>query len=136
MKEHTGGPFIYSALGGITCAICAPAYMPAEEIEAFAYLRLGATNDGNRWRVFDKSKLDFLQPSLATPNPCNTTPDRLHWFLIDSEMAKKWATAEALSQRPDPHSLAMPPPAKLLRYLRREESESVDASSKRASPDS
>ena len=45
MNEHTGGPFIYSALGGITCAICAPAYTAAEEIELFAYLRLGATKD-------------------------------------------------------------------------------------------
>ena len=40
MNEHTGGPFIYSALGGITCAICASAFMAAEEIELFAYLRL------------------------------------------------------------------------------------------------
>jgi hypothetical protein len=96
MNEHTGGPFIYSALGGITCAICAPAYMAAEEIELFAYLRLRATKDRNRWRVFDKSKLEFLQPTLATPHPCDTTPDRLHWFLIDARMAMRWATAEAL----------------------------------------
>ena len=68
MNEHTGGPFIYSALGGITCAVCAPAFMAAEEIELFAYLRLGATKDGNKWRVFDKSKLEFLQPTLATPH--------------------------------------------------------------------
>jgi hypothetical protein len=52
MNEHTGGPFIYSALGDITCAICAPAFMAVEEIELFAYLRLGATKDGNKWRVF------------------------------------------------------------------------------------
>jgi hypothetical protein len=73
------------------CAICAPAYMAAEKIE-----QLGATKDGNRWRVFDKSKLEFLQPTLATPHSCDTTPDRLHWFLIDARMAMLWATAEAL----------------------------------------
>ena len=47
--------------------------MAAEEIELFAHLRLGATKDGNKWRVFDKSKLEFLQPTLATPHLCTCT---------------------------------------------------------------
>jgi hypothetical protein len=81
--------------GSVTCSICAPDYVSAEDIEAFAYLQLGATEDGNRWRVFDKSKLEFLQPTLATPHLCNHAPNRLHWFLIDSKMAERWATAEA-----------------------------------------
>jgi hypothetical protein len=34
MNEHNGGPFIYSALGGITCAICAPAFMAADLLSA------------------------------------------------------------------------------------------------------
>ena len=96
MSEYLGGPFVYSTGGGLTCSICAPDGVSAEDIEAFAYLQLGATKDGNRWRVFDKSKLEFLQPTLATPHPCDTTPDRLHWFLIDARMAMRWATAEAL----------------------------------------
>jgi hypothetical protein len=82
--------------GGITCSICAPSYISAEEIETFAYLRLDATKDGARWRVFDKSKLDFLQLTLAAPHSCDTTPDRLHWFLMDSNIARRWAIAEAL----------------------------------------
>jgi hypothetical protein len=46
--------------------------LSAEDIEAFAYRQLGATEDGNRWRVFDKSKLEFLQPTSAAPTqqPC------------------------------------------------------------------
>ena len=95
MSEYLGGPFIYSTGGSLTCSICAPDYISAEDIEAFAYLQLGATEDGNRWRVFDKSKLEFLQPTLATPHLCNHAPNRLHWFLIDSKMAEQWATAEA-----------------------------------------
>jgi hypothetical protein len=91
MNEHSGGPFIYSALGGITLRDLRARLYGAEKIE-----QLGATKDGNRWRVFDKSKLEFLQPTLATPHSCDTTPDRLHWFLIDARMAMLWATAEAL----------------------------------------
>ena len=94
MNEHTGGPFIYSALGGITCAICAPAFMAAEEIELFAYLRLGATKDCNRWRLFER--IGIFATDLSHAHPCDTTPDRLHWFLIDARMAMRWATAEAL----------------------------------------
>ena len=67
MNEHTGGPFIYSALGGITCAICAPAFMAAEEIELFAYLRLGATKDGNRWRLFEQIGIFATDLSHAPP---------------------------------------------------------------------
>ena len=67
MGEYLGGPFVYSTGGGLTCSICAPDNVSAEDIEAFAYRQLGATEDGNRWRVFDKSKLEFLQPTSATP---------------------------------------------------------------------
>ena len=95
MSEYLGGPFVYSTGGGLTCSICAPDYASAEDIEAFAYRQLGATEDGNRWRVFDKSKLEFLQPTAATPQLCNHAPSRLHWFLIDATMAEQWATAEA-----------------------------------------
>jgi len=95
MSEYLGGPFVYSTGGGLTCSICAPDYASAEDIEAFAYRQLGATEDGNRWRVFDKSKLEFLQPTAATPQLCNHAPSRLHWFLIDATMAERWATAEA-----------------------------------------
>ena len=95
MSEYFGGPFIYSTGGSLTCSICAPDYVSAEDIEAFAYLQLGATEDGNQWRVFDKSKLEFLQQTLVTPHLCNHAPNRLHWFLINSKMAERWATAEA-----------------------------------------
>jgi hypothetical protein len=95
MGEYLGGPFVYSTDGGLTCSICAPDGVSAEDIEAFAYRQLGATEDGNRWRVFDKSQLEFLQPTSATPQLCNHAPNRLHWFLIDATMAERWATAEA-----------------------------------------
>ena len=57
MNEHTGGPFIYSALGGITCAICAPAYTAAEEIELFAFC-------------------GSVLPKMATGGACST---RANW---------------------------------------------------------
>jgi len=95
MGEYLGGPFVYSTGGGLTCSICAPDNVSPEDIEAFAYRQLGATEDGNRWRVFDKSKLEFLQPTSATPVLCNHAPNRLHWFLIDAAMADRWASAEA-----------------------------------------
>ena len=95
MSEYLGGPFVYSTGGGLTCSICAPDGVSAEDIEVFAYRQLGATEDGNRWRVFDKSQLEFLQPTSATPQLCNHAPNRLHWFLIDATMAERWATAEA-----------------------------------------
>jgi hypothetical protein len=95
MSEYLGGPYIYSTGGGLTCSICAPEYVSAEDIEAFAYRQLGATKDGNRWSVFDKSTLKFLQSTLATPHLCNHAPNRLHWFLIDATMAERWATAQA-----------------------------------------
>jgi hypothetical protein len=84
MSEYLGGPFVYSTGGGLTCSICAPDCVSAENIEVFAYRQLGATEDGNRWRVFDKSQLEFLQPTSATPQLCNHAPNRLHWFLIDN----------------------------------------------------
>jgi hypothetical protein len=95
MSEYLGGPFVYSTGGGLTCSICAPEYVSAEDLEAFAYRQLGATEDGNRWRVFDKSKLESSQPTSATPHLCNHAPNRLHWFLIDAMMAERWARAEA-----------------------------------------
>jgi hypothetical protein len=90
MSEYLGGPFVYSTGGGLTCSIRAPDYASAEDIEALAYRQLGATEDGNRWRVFDKSKLEFLQPTAATPQLCNHAPSRLHWFLIDATIAERW----------------------------------------------
>jgi hypothetical protein len=92
MREYLGGPFVYSRGGGLTCSICSPEHVTAEDIEAFAYRQLGATEDGNRWRVFDQSK---LQLTAGTPQLCNHAPNRLHWFLIDATMAERWATAEA-----------------------------------------
>ena len=74
MSEYLGGPFVYSTGGGLTCSICAPDCVSAENIEVFAYRQLGATEDGNRWRVFDKSQLEFLQPTAATPQLCNHAP--------------------------------------------------------------
>ena len=95
MREYLGGPFVYSRGGGLTCSICAPDHIPFEDIEAFAYRQLGATEDGNQWRVFDQSRLDSLHPTAATPQLCHHAPNRLHWFLIDATMAERWATAEA-----------------------------------------
>ncbi len=95
MSEYLGGPFVYSRGGGLTCSICAPEDIPAEAIEAFAYSQLGATEDGNQWRIFDQSKLQSLQSTAATPCLCNHAPYRLHWFLIDAIMAERWAIAEA-----------------------------------------
>jgi hypothetical protein len=92
MNGYLGGPFVYSRGGGLTCSICAPQDITAEEVEAFAYQQLGATEDGNQWRIFDRSK---LESAAATPHLCNHAPDRLHWFLIDAIMAERWATAEA-----------------------------------------
>jgi hypothetical protein len=77
MSEYFGGPFIYSTGGSLTCSICAPDYASAEDIEAFAYLQLGATEDGNQWRVFDKSKLEFLQPERETIPPSGTRSTKL-----------------------------------------------------------
>jgi hypothetical protein len=95
MSEYLGGPFVYFRGGGLTCSICAPEDIPAEDIEAFAYRQLGATEDGNEWRIFDQSKLESLQATAATPQLCNHASNRLHWFLIDATMAERWATAEA-----------------------------------------
>ena len=38
MSEYLGGPFVYSTGGSLTCSICAPDYVSAEDIEAFAYV--------------------------------------------------------------------------------------------------
>jgi hypothetical protein len=94
MSEYLGGPFVYSRGGGLTCSICAPEDIPAEDIEAFGYRQLGATEDGNQWRIFDQSKLESLQPIAATAHLCNQALNRLHWFLIDATMAERWAIAE------------------------------------------
>ena len=73
MSEYLGGPFVYSTGGGLTCSICAPDCVSAEDIEAFAYRQLGATEDGNRWRVFDKSQIGIFATDLShapTLQPC------------------------------------------------------------------
>jgi hypothetical protein len=89
MIAHAGGPFVFVRTSGFTCSVCAPKEMTAAQIESFAHSELGPTSYGSDWRAFDKSKL--FPATLATPNPCEATSDRLHWFLIAAELAAKFS---------------------------------------------
>jgi hypothetical protein len=67
--------FIYVALGGFTCSICAPSSWTKEEVEEFAEAGMGT--DG--WQAVDKATLGL---GSSTPNPCNQYPGRQHWFMV------------------------------------------------------
>ena len=74
-----GGPFVFAALGGFTCSICAPAWMTVTEVEAFAGKEVGDMPE-HEWHAVNKAELGMGSP---TPNPCNQAPNRrLHWFLL------------------------------------------------------
>lgn len=78
---HDRRPFVFAALAGFTCSICAPRTMSQAEVEAFATAEL-PPHDDNPWRAVDKS-LPPICVGGPTPSPCNHDPDaRLHWFLL------------------------------------------------------
>lgn len=75
---------VFSALGGLTCSVCAPSAMTAREVEAFAARTIGAPAGGD-WTAVDKSRLGL---GRKTPEVCNVASGReigrKHWFLIDA----------------------------------------------------
>jgi hypothetical protein len=76
-------PFVFSALGGFTCSICAPAAMTARKVESFATSKLGPP-PGGQWTAVDKSRLGL---GRKTPNSCNVSgkdAGRRRWFLVDA----------------------------------------------------
>jgi len=73
----------FAHLLGISCSVCAPAMMTAEEVEAFADKDRPWRSGGGRWRVVDKATIGL---GSHTPNPCNHAAGRLHWFLLSSDV--------------------------------------------------
>lgn len=73
-------PFVFAHIGK-TCSICARATVPQHEIEDEAAQQLGGV-----WLAIDKSKHGL---GLATPNPCDHSNKRHHWFLLTVDMARK-----------------------------------------------
>jgi hypothetical protein len=80
--------FVFSALGGFTCSICAPAAMTARQAESFVTATLGPP-PGGQWSAVDKSRLGL---GRKTPDPCNVASGRetgrRHWFLVDAHGMK------------------------------------------------
>lgn len=68
--------FVFAALGGFTCSVCAPASWTAEQVEAF----VDAEMQSDGWQSIDKAKV--LGIGGSTPNPCNTTKGRWHHFMM------------------------------------------------------
>ena len=64
--------FVFSALGGFTCSICAPAAMTARQIESFVTATLGPP-PGGQWSAVDKSRLGLGRKS---PDTCNVASGR------------------------------------------------------------
>jgi hypothetical protein len=81
-RNMPDGAFVFAALGGFTCSICAPDDMSKADVEAFAEREV--TGGVGGWEAVDKSKAGF---GAATPNPCNIAAGRTHWFLLDSMTA-------------------------------------------------
>jgi hypothetical protein len=85
--DHTPA-LVFSALGGFTCSICAPAAMTARQVESFATARIGPP-PGGQWIAVDKSRLGL---GRKTPEPCNAASGRnlgrRHWFLVDANGMK------------------------------------------------
>lgn len=72
--------YVFAALGGFTCSICAPVTWDVGKVIAFAEEKYPST--GERWVSVDKSKM-FPGITGATPNPCNVAPEtRRHWFMM------------------------------------------------------
>lgn len=68
--------FLFAALLGMTCSICAPNDWTKERVEAFADERM--QREG--FEAINKAELGL---GSSTPNPCNHAPDkRRHWFLM------------------------------------------------------
>jgi hypothetical protein len=71
---------VFAHLPGISCSVCAPASMTAEEVEAFALAEHLPPNDAV-WKATDISEV--LPGHAPTPTPCNIEPEgRRHWLLM------------------------------------------------------
>jgi hypothetical protein len=69
--------FVFAALLGMFCSVCAPNGWTKSAVERFACEAM--KSDG--WQAVDKAKL--MPGTGSTPNPCNHAPDkRLHHFLM------------------------------------------------------
>jgi hypothetical protein len=82
-RPPNGGPVVYADLMGWACSICAPIAMTKDEVEAFAAHELEPIGE---WEAVDKALMGLGDP---TPNPCNQSPDRRHWFLIGGRQAAR-----------------------------------------------
>ncbi len=74
--------FVFAAMHGWTCSICAPLSWPKERVEKFASREIG----GDGWASVNV--VDLFGHSYRggpTPNPCEAaSTKRQHWFLLRS----------------------------------------------------